>query len=317
MSIDRVATSTQSALFLSQVQQANAALQNTQTQIASGKLANTYAGFGDKAQMLTATLSAGARNAAYQTATQLAATQVDLQDTQLTSLSDLAAQLQKAVSDASANNNATTLMDQVQSIFEQAVSILNSKDANGDYIYSGGRTDQAPVTVSSLSDLVALPSVSGAFANGDLKKSVQVADGVSVTFGVTASDVATGLMQSLKDIAAFDAGGSGNFAGSQNLTAAQASYLDGAIASTAQVSSGLTAVTAANGYVANRLSDATTQQGTMDTLYSGFVDKVQNTDMATAATQLSLNQVQLQAALQMTASLGQLSLLNFLPISGG
>ena len=40
--------------------------------------------------------------------------------------------------------------EQVQSIFDQATAILNSKDANGDYIYSGGKTDIAPVTVSSL-----------------------------------------------------------------------------------------------------------------------------------------------------------------------
>jgi flagellar hook-associated protein 3 FlgL len=317
MSIDRVATASQSALFLAQLQQAGSALQKTQTQIASGKLADSYAGYGDKAQILTATLSAGARNSAYQTATSLAATQVDLQDTQLTSLSDLAARLKKAVSDASGNNNATTLMDEVQSIFQQATAILNSKDANGDYIYAGGRTDQPPVTVSSLDDLVALGSVSGAFANGDLKKSVQVADGVSVTIGVTASDVGTGLMQALKDVAAFDAGTNGNFAATPNLTGAQASYLGGAIAGLGQVGSDLTAATAANGFVANRLADATAQQGAMDTLYSGFADKLQNTDMATAATQLSLNQVQLQAALQMTASLGQLSLLNYLPISGG
>ena len=39
-------------------------------------------------------------------------------------------------------------------------------------------------------------------------------------------------------------------------------------------------------------------------------------DMAKAATQLSLNQTQLQAALQVTAGLHQLSLLNYLPIQG-
>ena len=140
--------------------------------------ANNYAGFGDKTQVLTASISANARNGAYQTATTLAVTQTDLQDTQLTSLQSLAAQLSKAVSDAVANNDGSTLMSQAQSIFDQASAILNSKDANGDYIYSGGKTDVSPVTVGSLSALAALPSVSqDAFANGtDSRKSVQVAD---------------------------------------------------------------------------------------------------------------------------------------------
>ena len=53
----------------------------------------------------------------------------------------------------------------------------------------------------------------------------------------------------------------------------------------------------------------------MTTLYKGFASDIQDTNMADAATQLSLNQTQLQAALQVTAGLHQLSLLNYLPIS--
>ncbi|HEX4271971.1 MAG TPA: flagellin [Rhizomicrobium sp.] len=316
MSVDRVSTAAQAQYFLTQIQQAGSALDNTQAQIASGNKANTYAGFGDNAQVLTASIAVNARNTAYQNATSLAVTQTDMQDTQLTSLSSLAAQLRKAVSDSVANNDGTTLMSQAQSIFEQATSILNSKDANGDYIYSGGKTDVPPVTVNSLSALAALPSVSSAFANGTDKKSVQVADGVSVSYGVTASDAATGLMQSLSAIAQFDTSSSGNFSATQNLTAAQSTYLTGSIASTATVDSDLNAVVAQNGYVYNRLTDAQTQQASMGTLYKGFVSSLQDTNMAQAATQLSLNQTQLQAALAVTSQLGQLSLLNYLPAGG-
>jgi flagellar hook-associated protein 3 FlgL len=316
MSIDRVATSAQTAFFLTQLQNAGSALDKVQEQIASGKNATTYAGFGDKTQVLTATIATNARNDAYTNATKFAVTQTDLQDTQLTSLSSLATSLKKAVSDAVANNDATTLMTQAKSIFDQANAILSFKDANGDYIYSGGKTDVAPVTVGSLAALQALPAVSGAFANGDLNKSVQVADGVTVSYGLTASDVATGLMQALKDIADFDAGGSGNFNAATSLTAAQSSFLTGAIAQTTTVNTDLNAATAANGYVSNRLTDAQTQQASMNTLYKKFVSDIQDTNMANAATQLSLNQTQLQAALQVTAGLHQLSLLNYLPISG-
>jgi flagellar hook-associated protein 3 FlgL len=314
MTIDRVATSNQTAYFLSQIQNAGHALDKTQEQIASGKNATTYAGFGDQTQVLTATISANARNAAYTTATKFAVTQTDLQDTQLTGLADLAARLKKAVSDAVSNNDGKTLMSQVESIFDQASAILNSKDANGEYIYAGGKTDTAPVTVNSLSALQALPSVANAFSNGDLKKSVQVGDGITVSYGVTASDVGTDLMQMLKDIANYDVGSS--FSGSANLTGPQATFLSGAIATTANVADGLNGAAAANGYIANRLEDAQTQQTSMTTLYKGFVSNIQDTNMANAATQLSLNQTQLQAALQVTAGLHQLSLLNFLPVGG-
>ena len=313
MTVDRIATAQQSAFFLSQITQAGAKLDNTNQQIASGVVASTYAGFGDKAQVLQATLSAQARNTAYTNATGMATTQTDLQDTQLTSLSSLATQLKKAVSDAVANNDPTGLMATVGNVFSQAVSILNSKDANGDFIYAGGRTDTAPVSVSSLSRLLAAPSVASIFTNGDSKKSVQVADGQSISFGVTASDIGTSLMQTLKDIAGFDAGASGSFDTSTNLSQAQNTFLTAQIAATGAVSSGLTAVTAQNGSVYNQLQSATAQQGANDTLYSGFIDKVQNTNMADAATQMSLNQTALQASLQVTSTLNKLTLLNYLP----
>jgi flagellar hook-associated protein 3 FlgL len=318
MSVDRVATAQQTAYFLSQINQAGAALDKTNAQIASAKIATTYAGFGDQTQVLQATISAKARNDSYSTATTLATTQADVQDSQLTSLSSLASQLSKAVSDSVANNDPTTLMSTVSSIFDQATAILNSKDANGDYVYAGGKTDTPPVTVSSLSSLVALPSVSGAFDNGNNKKSVQVADGQTVTYGITASDVATGLMQSLKDIAGFDAGGTGNFSGSTNLSQPQNTFLSAQITSLGTMSAGLNTATAHNGNVYNQLKNATTQQSSMSTLYKGFVSNIQDTDMATAATQLSLNQTALQAALQVTSTLNHLTLLNYLgPVSAG
>jgi flagellar hook-associated protein 3 FlgL len=313
MSIDRVATANQTAQFLRLIQQAAGALDMTQTQIASSKNANTYAGFGDQAQVLTATISAGQRNSAYQTATTLAQTQVNLQDDQLSTLSDIAQKLRTTVNDALGNNDATSLMAQVQGLFDQAAAILNAKDANGDYIYAGGRSDTQPFTATSLSGLAALPDVANAFANGDLKKSVAVADGVSVTYGLTASDIGAQLMQAFKDIAAFDAGASGNFAAGSGLSGAQRSFLTTTITSATQVASGINATTAANGFLSKRLSDAGDQQKSMDTLLSGFADKIQGTDMAKAATDLSMNQTQLQAALAVTASLHQISLLNYLP----
>jgi flagellar hook-associated protein 3 FlgL len=317
MSIDRVSTASQTAYFLSQIENAGSALDTTQQQIASGYNATTYAGFGNQTQVLTATLAANARNSAYTTATNLASTQVSLQDTQLTSLSSLASQLQQAISNAVANNDASDLMTQAQSIYSQASAILNSQDANGNYIFGGGNTNTPPVSPASLSDLAALPSAtppaSNAFTNGTFQTAVQVADGQTVTYGITASSIGTGLMQELQSLAQFDAGSNGNLDAATSLSSAQNTFLTGAISTANTTAQNLNGATAANGYVANQLTDAQAQQTSMNTLYKGFASNIQDTNMAQAATQLSLNQTQLQAALQVTAGLNQLSLLNYLP----
>ncbi len=314
MTIDRVSTAQQTAYMLTQIQRANTALDKTGQQIASGDKATTYAGFGTQTQLLQATISANARNSAYTTATTMATTQADIQDTQLSSLSDLSNQLKKAVSDAVANNDPSTLMTQVQSIFSQVSSVLNSQDANGDYIYGGGNTSTPPFSATSLSALAALPSAAAAFVNGNDLKSVQVADGQTVTYGLTASGIGTGLMQALQDIANFDAGPTGNFSGSTTVSQAQETFLDSQIGSLATVGTAITNVTAANGGVYNQLQSAASQQSDMKTLYSGFISNIQDTNLADAATQLQLNQTALQAALQVTATLNQLTLLNYLPV---
>jgi flagellar hook-associated protein 3 FlgL len=315
MSVDRVATNAQSQYLLSQIQQASVALNKSDAQVASGLVAPDYAGYGSQTAVLTGAQTAAARASAYQASTQMAVNQVDLQDTQLTALSGLASQLQQAISDALANNDASTLPTQAQSILDQATQILNSTDANGNYIYGGDKNNTPPVTVSTMAQLDALPSVSDAFANGSLKQSVQVGSGQSVQIGVLASDVGTDLLKTLKEIGTFDAGPTGNFAASTTLTSAQNDFLTTELPKAVSASTNLNTATAANGYVYNSLKDAVTNQTTLSNLYQGFVSSIQDVDPATAITQLNANQTALQAALQVTSQLGQISLLNYLPNS--
>jgi flagellar hook-associated protein 3 FlgL len=316
MSIDRVATNGQAQFLLSQIMQASSALDATQAQVASGKKSSNYAGIGDKTAMLEAARSASSRAESYQSATQLALNQVDLQDTHLTSLSDLAQQLRQALTTAVADNDGSTLMTTASSIFDRAAQILNARDVNGNYIYGGDRDDQPPLAVNSLPDLTSLSSASDAFANGSIARSVTVADGQTVKVGVLASDAGQQLMQVLKDVADFNAGSNGNIG--SNLTQAQSNFLSGEIGSAASASQGINNVAAGNGDTYNQLQDASTRQQSLSTLYKGFVSDLEDVDMGEAVSRLNQNQVALQAALQVTARLSQISLLNYLaPTSNG
>lgn len=310
MTIDRIATNVQSQYLMAQIAHTSANLNDSQTQIASGKVANDYTGFGDKAAALEIARSAATRAEAYKSATETALTQADLQNTQLTTLSDLAGQLRQAVTKAVAGNDGSNLMASVQSIFEQAVQVLNTKDANGNYLFGGDKNVAAPVTVSTLADLSALPSAASAFANGSIAGSVNVADGESVKVGVLASNAGSDLLQAIKDIADFNAGASGPLG--STLTDAQSTFLSGEIATTVSASKAVNNVAALNGDTYNRLKEAIARQDTLSTLYQGFTSDIEDADMPEAIAKLNQNRVALQAALQVASQLNQVSLLNFL-----
>jgi flagellar hook-associated protein 3 FlgL len=309
--IGRVATNNQAQILLAQLLQNESNLNKSQEQVASGKVANTYAGMGDKAAVLEAARSAQAHADAIQSATQLAVNQADLQDTQTTSLANLADQLRQAVTKALADDDASTLMSQAQSIFDQAKQILNSKDANGNYLYGGEKDTTAPVNVDSLADLAALPSVSDAFSNGTIKKSVNIGGGQTVQVGMLASDLGTQLFQSLADLANFNSGANGPFGDTVNTV--QSNFLTTQVQAAHAANQNLNNQAAANGFVYNHLNDVIDQQKSTATLYKGFVSTLEDVDMGTAITQLNQNQVALQAAVQVTAQLSQVSLLNYLP----
>src|ERR1700744_2718590 len=200
MTIDRVATNSQSQYLLSQIMQAENNLNTTQAQVTSGKGATDSSGYGDKTAVLEATRSVASRTTAYQTATTNALTQVNEQDSQLSSLSNLANSLRTAITTALANNDGSTLMTTAQGIFDQASQILNTKDANGNYLYGGDNNTQPPLAISDMSSLASPATAAGAFQNGSIASSVMVADGQTVQTGVLASDVGTQLMATLKSI---------------------------------------------------------------------------------------------------------------------
>lgn len=309
MSIDRVATNNQTSYMLAQIARRNADLQNASEQVASGKITQQYTGIGDKTAALEGARAASDRAGAYVENTKLALTQTDLQDTQLTALTGLATQLQKALQNAIANSDGTGLMATANDIFNQAASILNATDANGNYLYAGETSDVKPFTATKLSDLNT-GNVTDYFADGTIRKTILVGDGQTEQIGVLASDIGVTLMQSLKALYQADQ----TTSLSSTLTATQTTNLtDNVLPGATAAYNQLNQATAQNGDMYNTLKTATTNQQSLQNLYTGFVSDIEDIDMATALTNLSNSQTALQAVLTVTAQLNQLSLLKFLP----
>jgi flagellar hook-associated protein 3 FlgL len=315
MTIGPVSTNAQSQVLLAQLMQVENSVNQSESQVASGYVSTTYTGMGDKTAVLESTQAALDRTNGYQSATQLALNQSNLQDSQLTQLSNLASQLRQDMTQAVGNGDASTLMTQAQGLYGQMVQILNSQDANGNYIYGGNNANTPPVTATTLDQLVGLPNVSGAFANGTKAASVRVADGETVQVGMLASNIATNLVQTFKDLADFNAGPNGNFG--PGLTSAQSDFLTNELPTAISAAQSVNNSAASNGDVYNQLQDAQNQQQSLSTLYQGFVSNLRDVDMSTAVTQLNQNQTALQAALQVTSQIGKISLLNYLSAPTG
>lgn len=202
-------------------------------------------------------------------------------------------------------------MSQLDGYFDQVVGLMNAKDANG-YIYAGDNNQTAPVVVGSLADLAALPAVTDAFVNGNIKTEVKVGETHNVEVRLLASDLATELFTLLSQVAQFDAGVDGPFSGTT--TPAQQTFLESTIVTAIDAQHGVNAQAAANGIHYQTVRQATEQLQAASVVYKGFVSNIEDVDMAQALAQLNQNQVALQAAVQVTSTLNRLSLLDYLPI---
>jgi len=310
MSLDRIGTAASANFMLAQIQKTEAALDASNRQVVTGKLADTYGGYGDKTAVMESARAAGARADANTAAAKQASARLDLQDAQLGQLSTLMGQVRETLTKAAADQDATSLMTQMQGYFDQAVEILNSKDANG-YIYAGDRNQTAPVTVSKLSDLIALPSIPQAFANGTVKSSVRIGDGQTVQVGMLASDLGTQLFSLFQQVAQFDAGVNGPF--DAKTTQAQQTFLESTIPTSISAAASVDTAAASNGIRFKMVQDTLSRLQATSVVYKGFVSSLEDVDMPQALAKLNQDQTALQATFQITATLNKLSLLNFLP----
>jgi len=313
MSIDRIGTYANTQLMLAHVMKAQNALDITNRQVATGKLADNYAGYEDKTAIMEAARSASARADANAATAIQAAARLDVQDSQLGQLSELANQIRQALTKAAADRDATSLMTQLESYLDQVVGLMNAKDANG-YIYAGDNNQTPPVVIDSLAELAALPTVADAFDNGMIRTEVKIGDAHTVQIGLLASDLATALFTLLRQVAQFDAGVDGPFSANSPTTPAQQSCIESAIPMAIAAQHGVNAQAAANGIHYQTVRQALEQLEAASVVYKGFVSEIEDVDMAKAIAQLNQNQVALQAAFQVTSMLNRLSLLDYLPI---
>jgi len=307
--MDRVTTFSAYNSVISNLMQAEVRQNTANVQISSGKVASDLKGFGVNAEALTAAQTLKSRVDGFVSGIKNLSVKLDAQDLALTEVGDSSQNARAAIANAVASGSGAGLMTSLQSYFGQATTALNTQ-FNGHYLFSGGKVDTPPVGVQNLAALTTTPP-SGYFQNDQLAATSRLDESTTVQTGVLASNVGTNLFNALASVQAFDQGPNGPFTG--QLTQPQIAFLTSMLPTFDSVGQGLTDVTASNGLMQSRVTQAQTTQQDRQTVLETMVGGITDVDIAEAASRLSQSQVALQASAKIFASLQSSSLLNYLP----
>lgn len=307
--LDRVGTLSISQGLITEYGRIQTRTVKLQSQISSGKIGDNLADVKDKASVLVAAKQRAAGVESLLAATKEVSTRLDLQDLHLQKLTDITTRLRVSVGDAISTGRAGAFMEEVRGLYAEAVGVLNDR-MNGNYLYGGTRTDVAPVSATDLAALAAAPSVASVLRNSDQVMSVTIDQSETVTVGVTASEVATDLLQMFKDIAGFDQGPSGPL--SSMLTPAQVTFLTSANVQIPSIQNGIAEFAALNGTRHEQVQRAAERHEAMSAYFAKFISDIEDVDLAEAVARLNRDQVAAEASGRMIAQLSETNLLKFL-----
>ena len=282
-------------------------------QISSQQISTDLKGYASNAETLTAMQAVQAQVTGYLSNSQTTAAQLSTQNDALTEISTAASGAGQAVTAAIATGSADTLMETLQSVFQNAVQGLNTS-FNGSYVFSGGNSTTKPVTATNLTDLTAAPSVAAVFTNGPHASTAQVTASTTVQTGILADQLGTPLFTALQAIEAYNQGPSGPLTGT--LTSAQQTFLQGQLAGLTAAATGLNTAAAQNGMSQQEVTNAQTQLGDQQTTLSTLIGNITQTNLAQASSQLSQAQLAVQASSRVFEALQSSSLLAVLTASG-
>ena len=284
--------------------QNQARVNDAQTQIASGIKSQTYGAMAPDASRLVTLESAHAHIGQYAANNTLVSGRLRKMETSVADLFDAATDLKSLLINALNLDNASDLglVQQAQAKLQQVASLLNAK-LDGRYLFSGSRTDTAPVDLAALPGGYTIPTADGdsvGYYQGDsFIFATQADDTLSVDYGVTADE--TGFERLIR---AFDI----------------------VIKSPPTDRDALTHALVVVGQALDDIPDIRTKIGsslfmlelvnkrhTDFQLYSErTISDIQNVDAAEVMTKLNADSVSLQASYMAINTLSQLNLLNYL-----
>jgi flagellar hook-associated protein 3 FlgL len=308
-----ISTAASYANIITNLNAAQQAETTATNQLSSGETATDLQGYGAHAETLTAMQSVLAQTTNYVNQAQTTSAKLATQEQGLTQISSSASGAVSSIQNALASGSGTTLMQQVQNAFQDAVNGLNTS-YNGQYVFSGGQVNTQATSATSLSDLTSAPSISSLFTNDQHITSTQLDQNTTVQTGFLASNLGSSLYTAFQSIEAYNTGPNGPF--TQPLSAAQTTFLQGALSSFQSAATALTNTQAQNGVLQTQVTNAQTSLTDQQTSLNNLIGNITNVNQAQVAQNLQQAQLAMQASSRAFISLQSSSLLSILTASG-
>lgn len=214
----------------------------------------------------------------------------------LQSLYDRASQLGTLGTSVDQGGSAGAYASELSQLIQQAVTVANGQ-FDGQYLYGGTAVNQAPFTVTTDGS----GNITGVtYVGNNQQASIQVAAGASVapgTSGATNQGIADFINQMVALQGALTSGDSASIAtATQNLSSSETTITD---------------AVAQNGAVQARIQSSQTQLQSEGTELGQLISSDTSANMPTTIVNLNQAQLAYQAALQTSASVMRLSILNY------
>ena len=190
----RVATFGLSEQMIAAALRTQSVMAEKQIQESSGETSSDFGGYGSSSQQIINLQVSVTRSQSYIDAATQADSKLQVMSSTVTSVADVLTQFRSLLTSASntASTDSASVKQSAQEMLGQMASLLNTQ-YDGGYLFSGSRTDQAPVNVSSPPYAAATsPSSSDTsyYQGDDQAASVRVSDSQTVSYGVTADNTA-------------------------------------------------------------------------------------------------------------------------------
>jgi flagellar hook-associated protein 3 FlgL len=311
--MERISTASSYSAVLANLMAAQTRENEINVKVSSTKNASDLQGYAGSAETLMAMQTVQTQITGYLSTGQVLTVKLSSQDTALTQIGDSITAAKKAITDALAAGSGDSVMQSLQTAFNNAVQGLNAT-FNGEYLFGGGQVSTPPVSATSLSDLTAAPSIASVFHNDQLVQTAQVDQSTTVKTGFLADQLGTGLFTILQSIEAYNQGPNGPFSGT--LTTAQSNFLESQITSLTSAATAMNTTTGQNGLVQSEVASAQTDLSNRQTTLQTLMGNITDTNEAQAATDLQEAQMAVEASARVFTALQSSSLLAVLSAMG-